>query len=154
MRRNEREITSRADIDAVIRRCQVCRLGLADGGEPYVVPLCFGYDGGTLYFHAARDGRKLDLMRRNSRVCFESDIVEEIIEASTACGWGMQFQSVLGTGTASTVEDPEEKRRALALIMTQYAGDRPFTFPEEAIDGTAVFLVKIDSIAGKQSKRE
>ena len=41
------------------RSCQVCRLGLCDGGEPYVVPLCFGYDGEALYFHAAPDESEL-----------------------------------------------------------------------------------------------
>jgi nitroimidazol reductase NimA-like FMN-containing flavoprotein (pyridoxamine 5'-phosphate oxidase superfamily) len=154
MRRSEREIESRADIDAVIRHCQVCRLGLADGDEPYVVPLCFGYDGETLYFHCAHEGRKVDIMRRNSRVCFEFDIVEQITEGATACGWGMRFQSVIGRGVASVVEDLEEKRRALALIMAQYAGDRPFEFPEDAVDQTAIVRVKIDSITGKQTKRD
>jgi nitroimidazol reductase NimA-like FMN-containing flavoprotein (pyridoxamine 5'-phosphate oxidase superfamily) len=47
MRRTEKEI-GRAEIDAIIRRSQVCRLGLSDQGEPYVVPLCFGYDGQAL----------------------------------------------------------------------------------------------------------
>ena len=45
MRRSEREITNRTEIDAIIRSCQVCRVGLADGIEPYIVPMSFGYDG-------------------------------------------------------------------------------------------------------------
>lgn len=154
MRKSEREITSRTEIDAVIRQCQVCRLGLVDGQEPYVVPMCFGYDGRVLFFHCAREGRKIDIMRRNSRVCFEFDILEKMIEAPAACNWGLRYRSVIGTGTAVMIEDLAGKRAALTRIMAQYAGDRPFHFPEEAVNRTAVFQVQIERITGKQSKRE
>ena len=45
MRRSDREITGRSRIDEIIRGCEVCHLGKADGGEPSVVPVSFGYDG-------------------------------------------------------------------------------------------------------------
>ena len=154
MRKTEREIKSRAEIDAVIRQSRVCRLGMIDGPDPYIVPLCFGYDGQTLCFHCAREGRKLEILRRNPRVCFEFDILEKMIEAPAACDWGLRYRSVMGTGLATVVEELAEKRKALALIMAQYAGDRSFTFPEEVAKRTAVFQVKIATISGKQSKRE
>jgi nitroimidazol reductase NimA-like FMN-containing flavoprotein (pyridoxamine 5'-phosphate oxidase superfamily) len=95
MRRSEREIKDRALIDAIIRQCQVCRLGLSDGEEPYIVPLCFGYDGETLYFHSAPEGKKLDILRNNSRVCFEFDIPEGMREAEQGCRWGIDRKSVV-----------------------------------------------------------
>ena len=67
MHRNEREITDKKDIDDIIRRCRVCHLAMCDEGQPYVVPLNFGYDGGFLYFHAAPEGRKIDIIKRNRR---------------------------------------------------------------------------------------
>ncbi|MFH0778167.1 MAG: pyridoxamine 5'-phosphate oxidase family protein [Candidatus Eisenbacteria bacterium] len=48
MRRSEREIRSRPEIDEIIRGSQVCRLGLALDGRPYVVPVSFGYDGSAI----------------------------------------------------------------------------------------------------------
>jgi uncharacterized protein len=152
MRRDEREIKDRAAIDAVIRRSQVCRLGLADGREPYVVPLCFGYDGRALYLHAAREGRKLEILRRNDRVCFEFDIFEGIVEAEAACHWGVRYQSVIGTGTARMIEDLQGKREALALIMAQYS-TRTFAFPGEMVEKTAVVEVEIETLTGKQTAR-
>ncbi len=154
MRKTEREITSRAEIDAIIRQSQVCRLGFADGLEPYIVPLNFGYDGQIFYFHCAREGRKLEIIRRNSRVCFEFDILERVVVAPDAFAWSCRYQSVIGTGTASMIEDLAGKRTALAQIMAQYAGDRTFTFPEELVNRTAVFQVKIGNISGKQTPRE
>jgi nitroimidazol reductase NimA-like FMN-containing flavoprotein (pyridoxamine 5'-phosphate oxidase superfamily) len=152
VRRSEKEITDRNAIDAVIRQCQVCRLGLADGDAPYIVPLSFGYDGHCLYFHCAAQGRKLDILRRNPRVCFEFDIVEGLIEAEAPCGWGMRYRSVIGMGTVHFVEDPEAKHRALSRIMAQYASGR-FDFPEKVVDATVVFKVAVESVTGKQSAR-
>ncbi len=77
MRRNEHELTDQERIDTLIGSCQVCRLGFVDGDRPYIVPLNFGYalDGGRriFYFHGAREGRKMDLARRNGTAGFELD---------------------------------------------------------------------------------
>jgi nitroimidazol reductase NimA-like FMN-containing flavoprotein (pyridoxamine 5'-phosphate oxidase superfamily) len=53
MRRAGKEITDRAGIDGILRDARVCRIGLPDEGRPYVVPVCFGYRDGALYFHSA-----------------------------------------------------------------------------------------------------
>ena len=152
MRRSQREITDRAEIDAIIRHSRVCRLGLTDGDEPYVVPLCFGYDGEALYFHCAKEGRKLDILRRNNRVCFEFDIVEGIIKNTQACGWGVCYRSVIGVGTAHLVEKNDEKIKGLAVIMNQYT-DGQFIFLDDAMARTFVIKVIIESVSGKQRKQ-
>ena len=117
MRRSEKEITERSAIDEIINRCLVCRLALSDGGIPYVIPMNFGYEGNTLYFHTAREGRKLDILRKNNQVCFELDTDVEIIAAEDAAGWGARYCCVIGFGTASLVDDPVEKRKAYDSIM-------------------------------------
>lgn len=152
MRRNEREIRDRTEIDAIIRRSQVCRLGLSDHGQPYVVPLCFGYDGQALYFHCAKEGRKLEILRQNPRVCFEFDIVEGLVEADQGCGWSVGYQSVIGFGTAHLLEDAAAKRHALDLLMAQYS-ERRFSFSPEVLARTAVVRIEIESLAGKRSGR-
>ena len=121
IRRSEKEIGDRALIDSIIRRSQVCRLGLSDQGQPYVVPLCFGYDGKALYFHCAMEGRKIDILRRNDRVCIEFDIVDGMIVAEEACSWGIRNQSVVGFGRVHEIADFTAKDAALSIIMAQYA---------------------------------
>ena len=150
MRRSEREIKDREVIDAIIRQCLVCRLGLSDGEEPYIVPLCFGYDGEALYFHSASDGRKIDILRKNSRVCFEFDIPEGMREAEEGCRWGIKYRSVIGFGTAEIVDDQEDKKKALGIIMAQYSG-KEYVFPEDIVARTAVIKVVIARITGKQA---
>lgn len=150
MRRKEREIQDREAIDAIIRECRVCRLGLTDGNEPYVVPLSFGYDGEAFYFHGASVGRKLDLLRQNCRVCVELDILDELRPSEEACRWSAGYRSVIGFGTAEILADVESKREALRIIMAHYSDGR-YTFTDKALEGTVVIKVSIASITGKQS---
>ena len=150
MRRNEKEIKDPATLRAIIQQSKVCRVGLSDGNRPYIVPLCFGYEDGFLYFHAAHEGQKIEIIKKNNRVCFEFDVNAEIVEEQQACEWGMRYQSVIGFGTAVFLDDVEEKRRALEIIMRQYS-DRSFLFPEHSVASTTVLKVAIESMTGKQS---
>jgi len=150
MRRNDKEITDVSALAAVIQKSLVCRLGLSDGLRPYVVPLCFGYQDGCLYFHSALNGNKIEMIRKNSNVCFEFDINAEVVEHQLACNWSMRYQSVIGFGKAVIIEDVEEKVTALDTIMKQYSG-KSFSFPAEPVKLTTVFKVVIESMTGKQS---
>lgn len=150
MRRKEKEITDRSEIELIIRNSLVCRLGLADNGTPYIVPLCFGYQDNRLYFHSAKEGRKITILKRNNAVCFEFDGSLEVKIGKAACDWGMQYRSVIGYGRASFVEDPEEKRMALDVIMSQYA-DGPFEYSEKALGKALLIKIEIESMTGKKS---
>ena len=150
MRRKEKEITKESDMEAIIHKALLCRLGLSDGDQPYIVPLCFGYQNKALYFHGATQGKKLDIIRKNQSVCFEFDVNSEIIKAEDACNWGMKYQSVIGFGRAVILENFDEKKRAIEIIMSQYT-DQQFHFSDLAIQNTAVIKVEIENMTCKQS---
>ncbi len=150
MRKKEKEITGKSDIDAVIHKSIVCRIGLSDNNIPYIVPLCFGYKDDVIYVHGSLKGKKIDILKKNPNLCFEFDLNTEIVEGESACKWSMKYQSVIGFGKAFFIEDAEDKRRALDIIMGQYS-DKPFLFPEKSIKGTAVIKIVIKSMTGKQS---
>jgi nitroimidazol reductase NimA-like FMN-containing flavoprotein (pyridoxamine 5'-phosphate oxidase superfamily) len=65
MRKANREIRDRGAVLAIIEEAPVCRIGLADGGMPYIVPMNFGLGENCLYLHCATEGRKLDILRKN-----------------------------------------------------------------------------------------
>ena len=154
MRRHEKEITEKTAIEEIIRRSLVCRLALVDNGTPYIVPLCFGYRESTLYFHAASEGRKLDILKTNPAVCFEFDTDQEVVRGKEACHWSMKYRSVIGFGTATLVNDLEAKRTALECIMEQYAGQGVFEFPGDALQRTVIIKVDIKAMSGKVSGHE
>ena len=150
MRRKEKEITSIDDIEKVIKKANVCRIGLIDGDEPYVVPVCFGYERGALYFHGTSAGRKTELIKKREKVCFEIDTDVEVVASENPCNWAVKYRSVIGTGRVSILESDEEKTRALQLIMRQYSGNE-FNFSKPTLDSVLVVKVAVESLTGKQS---
>lgn len=150
MRRADKQISDRDEIDGIMRQSKVCRLSLVDGKRPYIVPLCFGYDGSALYFHSAPAGKKIDLLKKNRNVCFEFDADAEAIPADASCGWTIRYRSVIGSGIADFVEDPGGKKTALAAIMRQYGEEEP-EYSDEILRKTAVIKVEIRDITGKKS---
>ena len=152
MRRGEKEIEDREEIEEIVRRALVCRLGKVDEGRPYVVPLSFGSAEGYLYLHSASAGRKIEVLRRSPEICFEMDVDCEVARAEQACQWGMRFRSVIGFGRAEFLEDAEEKRKGLEVIMGHYAeSGEIFSFADREVERTVVIRVKVESMSGKKS---
>lgn len=151
MRRRELEISERHEIEAIIAEAIVCRLAMCDGDRPYLVPLSFGYRDNTLYFHCAMEGKKLAILADNPNVCFEMDVDVEVKRADTPCGFGMTYRSVIGSGTASIIDDPVEKARALDVIVRHYSAS-PDTYPEALLEIMKVIRVEIECLTGKKSE--
>ena len=154
MRRTDREVRDRETILAWLRETPVARLGFADGNEPYVVPLNFGITTTsplTLVFHCAATGRKLDMMGRNPRVCFEADIPGELKDAgATACRWGMAFRSVIGYGTLEKIADDAEKRSALEALMSKYSSRKDWQFDPAEFKAVTMLKLRVEEISAKQ----
>ncbi len=151
MRRSEREIKDTGEIEAVIRQAQVCRVAFAAGDSPYIVPVSFGYQDSCLYFHSAPEGRKMDILRLNPRVCFEMDTDHAIVRSpDSPCKWSARYRSVIGFGTASIIEEPREKAAALNIITGHYGAD-PYDFSEEELAGVSVVRIEIESMTGKKA---
>lgn len=151
MRRQDREIKDKQLMESIIRRAPVCRIGLSEDNVPYIVPLNFGYKDNFLYFHSAKEGKKIDMIRKNNHVCFEIDIEHKLVQGGDPCDWSMKYRSVIGFGKAFLVEDHEEKRRALDIISEHYAGKQSFEYPENSVNNLAIIKVKIESMTGKKS---
>jgi nitroimidazol reductase NimA-like FMN-containing flavoprotein (pyridoxamine 5'-phosphate oxidase superfamily) len=148
MRRKDKEITDTDAIASVIRKSTVCRLAMSDDGQPYVLPMSFGYKDGAVYFHCAPEGRKIDIIRKNPRVCIEFDVDCRLKTGDSACQWGFYFQSAIAFGVAAFIEDAAEKRAALDIIMRHYSSEA-FTYPDSAIDKIVVIRVSVAELTGK-----
>ncbi len=151
MRREDKEITDIESIEAILGKGSVCRLGLCENGRAYIVPVCFGYKDNNLYFHCAGEGKKLDIIRENNNVCFEVDIDFELVKSEEACGYNIKYQSVIGFGKATFIEEVASKREALDIIMQHYS-DGSFEYPADAIENAVTIIrVEVESMTGKKS---
>jgi nitroimidazol reductase NimA-like FMN-containing flavoprotein (pyridoxamine 5'-phosphate oxidase superfamily) len=146
-----RNVTSdKSVIESIIRQATVCRVAMSDEGQPYVVPVSFGYADGVLYFHSSLKGRKVDILRKNNAVCVEFDVDQTITKAESVCNWGVKYRSVIGFGQAFFIEDVEEKRRALDIIVARYGGD-PQDYPQAMLKKTAVVRIEIQDATAKEA---
>jgi uncharacterized protein len=150
MRRLDHEISDRSEMESVLKEAEVCRLGCADDGRPYLVPLSFGYREGTIYIHSAPEGEKIDILKKNPDCCIEVDICSAVVRAEKPCRWGMRYRSVICRGRAYFITDPDEKKAGLTCIMEHY-GAGPYIFPEKELQNVCVIRIDIEEMTGKQS---
>lgn len=152
MTRREREVTDINKIIEILDKAKVLHLGLVDGDEAYVVPMNYGYvyenDRLTLYLHGARKGRKLDLMRANPKVFFEMDCDIVPFEGDVACKYGITYSSIMGRGIAQIVDEPEEKMKALSVLMKTQTG-KDFEFNEKLVSVVAVIRIDVLEFTAK-----
>ena len=146
MTKRERQITDPNQIKAILDTAQVLHLGLAVDNMPYVVPMNYGYvmnDGKlTLYLHGATRGKKLDMIRKNPNVFFEMDCDRVPFDGVMPCQYGLAYSSVMGQGTATIVEDVEEKKQAMTVLMKTQTG-KDFTFEDRLVSMVAVIRIDV-----------
>jgi nitroimidazol reductase NimA-like FMN-containing flavoprotein (pyridoxamine 5'-phosphate oxidase superfamily) len=150
MRRADKEITDCSEIAAIMERAAVCRIALTDGDYPYIIPVNFVIRDNYLYFHSSREGRKIDLLRKNNRVCFEMDVDVEIVRRDAPCFCSTRYLSVIGFGRAFFLDIVDEKKKVLNYLMEKYVGDS-FSYEAEALEKVAVISIEIKKLTGKKS---
>ena len=95
MRRKHEEISDKEEIGELLNRCRVGRLAtLGQDGYPYITPLNYVYWQGSVYFHCARQGEKLDNIDMNDRVCFEVDLPLAYLERRNLPGDGAAAREI------------------------------------------------------------
>lgn len=141
------------DIQRIIDQCEACYLGMIDpGNKPYVIPMNFAIEDGMIYLHAAREGKKIDVLKGNPNVCVAFSTDHQLFHRHepVACSYGMKYRSVLAFGKVVFIEDYNEKERIMNVIMKKYTG-REFTYNAPAINNICVFKVEVDRFEGKES---
>ena len=155
MRRKDREIQGIEDKVKIIEKCKYLRLGLSENNNPYIVPLNYGYsyenEKLTLYFHCAKEGKKIEIMRNNKKACFEIDCDTKLVEVEKACDYGYEYKSIIGFGEIVFLETNSEKSEGLNKIMKhQTEKDTEWTFDENELNSVLVFKLDVNEFTGKE----
>ncbi|ONI37804.1 MFS transporter [Candidatus Epulonipiscium fishelsonii] len=156
MRRKDREVTNIEEIYKVIDECSCCRIGFYDEGEVYILPMNFGYsvcDNSTiLYFHTAKEGRKIGLIEKSENVGFEMDTGNKLNVAEVACSCSTSFKSIIGSGAISFVNDKTEKEFALQKIMSQSTKKDGWKFDDKMLESVCIFKILVNKMTCKVHK--
>jgi nitroimidazol reductase NimA-like FMN-containing flavoprotein (pyridoxamine 5'-phosphate oxidase superfamily) len=152
VRRDDKEVKDPRGLQEILRKSLVCHLSMVDDGKPYLVSMNYGFRDNSIYLHAALEGRKIDILRKNPDVCFQVYNGNRLTTGPDACGdWTMKYRSVTGFGKASLIENDEEKIAPLQIIMDQYTTKGPFEFTPARVAETMVIRIDIDEMTGKIS---
>lgn len=153
MRRKDREVKDKALIEQFIAKEQIIRIAFYDNGDLYIVPLNYGFiyenDKYVFYFHGAKAGRKFELSKSSPMVGFEIDGEYELLQADVACNYSAKFQSVIGTGRLSIIEDYEEKIKGLNALMNHISGKSEWDYSKDMVNAVAVFRLEVDKLSCK-----
>lgn len=151
MRKSQREVKNFDDIINILNKCQTIRLGLFGGEYPYIVPLSFGLevknDKLFIYFHCAKEGKKVDLLSINDKACIEADILNGY--KRTENGITADYESVIAYGNVEEVFD-EEAVHGIKLLL-EHCGVSGYS-PEQCVMTkiVAVYKMSVDEITGKK----
>ena len=150
--KRERQITDEAQILHILDTAKILHLGLCADNVPYVVPMNYGYtheDGKlVIYLHSAVRGKKLDMIRANPKVFFEIDCDLVPFESELPCQYGLAYSSVMGKGIARIVDDVEEKKKAMSILMKTQTG-KDFTFEDRLVSIVAVIRIDVEAYTAK-----
>jgi len=102
----------------------------------------------TLYLHGATAGRKLDVLKANPKVFVEMDCNLLPFEGKVACQYGIAYSSLMGSGKATIIEDVEEKKKGLSILMKVQTG-KDFEFNEKMVSIVSVIRIDIDEYTAK-----
>ena len=154
VRRKDREINDYSKIIEIINDCDCCRLGLVDNNEAYIIPMNFGYDiidkHILLYFHCANEGRKINLLPKQSVVSFEMDTKHRLTKGNLGCDFSFLYQSIMGTGRVMEVLDRDEKIYGLQKIMSHYTNKSKWEFDEKVLNVTKVLKFSVSTLSCKE----
>ncbi len=140
-------------IETVLHREVVGRIGCHANSTTYIVPMTYAYDGQFVYGHT-REGMKIDMMRKNPKVCFEVDVMENM----------SNWRSVIAWGTFEELKTPEEREKGMQQlidrVMPLLTGETTVSHSMtnghgkyiEAIKGV-VYRIKLTKKTGRYEKK-
>ncbi|HIY78162.1 MAG TPA: pyridoxamine 5'-phosphate oxidase family protein [Candidatus Borkfalkia excrementavium] len=160
MRKSQREISDFQEKKAALLACGFLTLAVGGESAPYLVPLDFGAEEREgkliLYFHCAKEGKKLDLLRKDPNVGFCAARQFRVFNNGTApCGFTADYESVCGRGVASVLSDRAERLHGLKVLMAHYTeeGFSDESFLERPLALAEVVRVDVTEFTGKRLVR-
>lgn len=154
------EITDLSKIETIIAKAKVCYVALCEPtGIPYVFPMNFGYQDGIFYLHSGKEGRKINILHQNRRICLNINVENELVwqHPDVACSYSMRSKSLTVEGEVEFIEDYDKKVEILNLMMQHYT-QRKFTYSAPAINNVLVWKVNPQKIScrafGQSAKKQ
>ena len=153
IRRKDREIDSKDNLFSIIKKCKYAVISVCHNNQPYIVTLSYGFDADnqTLYFHCAKEGKKIDFFKNNNKVCIT--IIEDNGYVKNTCEH--EYRSIIIDGEMQFVQENTEKLRGINVFLDHYHESKEKLLMKIKTNSstwinTQILKLKIDNITGKE----
>jgi nitroimidazol reductase NimA-like FMN-containing flavoprotein (pyridoxamine 5'-phosphate oxidase superfamily) len=132
------------EIDQILLRNNFAHLGCHHHSDIYVVPVSYVYDSGYIYSHS-KPGKKIDMMRKQARVCFQVEEIHHFLEWKSVIAWG-EFEEMKG----------EAATAAMRLLLTSLSQKERLIHASSLeidisaqIERAIIYRVKVEKSTGR-----
>src|SRR5467141_1028779 len=116
VRESHRGVYDRATAYQILDQGFICHVGFVADGQPFVIPTAYGRAGNDLYLHGSAASRMLRNLDKGIPVCVTVTLLDGLVLARSVFNHSMNYRSVVILGTATLIDNPEEKLRALQVL--------------------------------------
>lgn len=157
MRRKDREITDSSSIEQILAKAKIMHVGFHDDEYPYVIAVHYGYrftdEKLVLWFHGALQGHKLDLIRKDPRVCVELECDTESVDGGDIpCRYSAYYASIIARGKAIILENREDKKEGIRQLLLNQTG-RNFEINDAMVQSVAVVRIDVLEYSAKAKRK-
>lgn len=152
VREPDRGVYDRDTLNHILDEAFLCHIGFAVDGQPYVIPTSYGRDGDVLYVHGSAASRMLRNLSQGIPVCITVTLLDGLVLARSVFNHSMNYRSVVILGTATLVDDPEEKLKALRALsehILPHRWDDVRQPNEKELKATSVLRIPIQEFSAK-----
>ena len=147
MRRKERECSEPEFLKKILQQTDAISIAFYAEKYPYIIPVNYTLLNDALYFHCAKEGRKLECMKKNSNIGFSIYHIIDIDRDKATT----HYISLYGEGQAVEVTDKQEKQCALASLAEKYKSNCKFPVNDNILMNTTIIKINIISMSGKKN---
>ena len=150
-RHADRAAYDRAVVDAILDEALVGHLGVVVDGQPVVLPTAIARDGDRVLLHGAPANRNLRSALA-AGACLTVTLLDGFVLAGSHFNHSLNYRSAVILGTATPIDDPDEKRRALRLVVEHLVPGRATESREPTVKelaGTLVVAMRLDECSAK-----
>jgi len=153
LRRTDKEIEDTLTLKKILKSTQYVTIAMSLNDQPYLVSLSHGYDEerNCIYFHCAKEGKKLDYLRGNNKVWGQALLDHGYSEGNCT----HLYASVHFSGKITFLQNLEEKHRAITCMMRRLDSDPESLIAQlnpERLNKTAIGRIDIEYMSGKKSE--
>jgi nitroimidazol reductase NimA-like FMN-containing flavoprotein (pyridoxamine 5'-phosphate oxidase superfamily) len=148
-----------AEMEEILKRAEVGRLALIDGVSPYIIPINFAYLNGKIGFHCDGKGKKLDIIAKNPRCCFEVDEFRGEVGYHYDALCHLDYDSIIATGKAHIENGEDEKYTFFQLLHAKYKeiyrkplSEGGMVFDRKRLDKACCVVIDIEELTGRRER--